>query len=85
MVITSMDIRKRPFSVEYYTNIMLPDGIFDTALKKQWITCFYTNTSDKTLHTVHIYLEGVGDPGIVPVAHSYFFKEIKPGASVRVS
>ncbi len=85
METTPMDIRKRPFSVEYYTNVMLPDGIFDTALKKQWITCFYTNISDRTLPTVHIYLEGVGDPGIVPVAHSYFFTEIKPGASVRVS
>jgi len=63
---------------------MLPDGIFDTALKKQWITCFYTNTSGATLHEVTIYLEGVGDPGIVPVAHSHFFPEIKPGASVRV-
>lgn len=85
MAITPMDIRRRPFSVEFYTNIMLPDGIFDTALKKQWITCFYTNTSGATLHKVNIYLEGVGDPGIVPVAHSYFFPEIKPGASVRVS
>ena len=85
MAITPMDIRNRPFSVEPYTNIMLPDGIFDTALKKQRITCFYTNTSGATLHEVTIYLEGVGDPGILPVAHSYFFSEIKPGASVRVS
>ena len=80
-----MDIRNRPFSVEHFTNIMLPDGIFDTALKKQRITCFYTNTSEETLNEVTIYLEGVGDSGIVPVANSYFFAEIKPGASVRVS
>lgn len=85
MANTSMDIRKRPFSVEFYTNIMLPDGIFDTALKKQWITCFYTNTSDTTLKDVTIYLEGVGDPGIVPVARSFFFSDIPPGASVRVA
>ena len=32
-----------------------------------------------------IYLEGVGDPGILPVAQSYFFPQIKPGASVRVA
>lgn len=85
MAITPMDIRKRPFSVEFYTKIMLPDGIFDTAIKKQWITCFYTNTSGATLHNVTIYLEGVGDPGILPVAHSHFFHEIKPQASVRVA
>jgi hypothetical protein len=84
MNITPMDIRRRPFSVEFYTNVMLPDGIFDSALKKQWITCFYTNTSSASLHEVTIYLEGVGDPGIVPMAHSYFFQEIKPGASVRI-
>ncbi len=85
MAITPMDIRKRPFSVEPFTNVMLPDGIFDTALKKQRITCFYTNTSGATLSEVTIYLEGVGDPGIIPQAKSYFFLEIKPGASVRVS
>ncbi|MCP4717880.1 MAG: hypothetical protein GY860_00360 [Desulfobacteraceae bacterium] len=85
MTTTPMDIRTRPFSVEPFTNIMLPDGIFDTALKKQRITCFYTNTSGASLNDVTIYLEGVGDPGIVPVAHSYFFPEIKSKASVRVS
>ena len=85
MAITPMDIHKRPFSVEPFTNIMLPDGIFDTALKKQRITCFYTNTSGATLNEVTFYLEGVGDPGIVPVPQSYFFQEIKAGASVRVS
>ena len=85
MATTPMDIRRRPFSVEPYTNVMLPDGIFDTALRKQRITCFYTNTSGAALMNVTIYLEGVGDPGIVPVAQSYFFPQIQPGASVRVS
>lgn len=84
MASTPMDILKRPFSVEYYTKVMLPDGIFDTALKKQLITCFYTNTSSSDLHDVSIYLEGVGDPGIIPVAKTHFFPEIKAGASVRV-
>jgi hypothetical protein len=85
MAVTPMEIRRRPFSVEPFTNVMLPDGIFDTALKKQRITCFYTNMSGATLHQVTIYLEGVGDPGIVPVAQTYVFPEIKAGASVRVS
>ncbi|HHP7232427.1 MAG TPA: hypothetical protein ACFCUY_16400 [Xenococcaceae cyanobacterium] len=85
MAVTPMEIRKRPFSVELFTNIMLPDGIFDTALKKQRITCFYTNTSNSSLSEVTIYLEGVGDPGVIPTEQSYFFQEIKPGSSVRVS
>lgn len=85
MAVTPVDIKSRPFSVEYYTNIMLPDGIFDTALKKQWITCFCTNVSNSTLQNVNIYLEGVGDLGIIPIPTSYSFKEIKAGASVRVA
>lgn len=82
---TPMDIKKRPFSVEPITNIMIPDGIFDTAIFSQRITCYYTNTSDITLNDVNIYLESVGDPGIVPTSHTFFFPEIKAGASVRVS
>ena len=56
MAATPMEIRRRPFSVEPFTNVMLPDGIFDTALKKQRITCYYTNMSGATLHQVTIYL-----------------------------
>lgn len=85
MTITPMEIRRRPFSIEFYTNIMMPDGIFDTAIKRQWITCFYTNISAETLYEVSIYLEGIEDPGIMSVAQSYLFPEIKPEASVRVS
>lgn len=85
MAITPMDIKRRPFSVEPYTKIMLPDGIFDTALKLQHITCYYTNTSAGVLNNVTIYLEGVGDPGIVPAPRSFHFDRIPAGASVRVS
>ncbi|MCP4487185.1 MAG: hypothetical protein GY820_07695 [Gammaproteobacteria bacterium] len=84
MAKTPMDIRQRPFSVEPLTNIMLPDGIFDTAIFTQHITCNYTNTSDQDLHDVSIYLESAGDPGIVPVARTFTFPKIRAGASVRV-
>ena len=85
MPATPMDIRLRPYSVEPFTKVMLPDGIFDTALFSQEITCHYTNESAATLHNVTIYLEGVGDPGIVPVPHTHTFGEIPAGASVRVA
>ena len=39
MPATPMDIRLRPYSVEPFTKVMLPDGIFDTALFSQEITC----------------------------------------------
>ena len=85
MPATPMDIRLRPYSVEPFTKVMLPDGIFDTALFSQEITCHYTNESAATLHNVTIYLEGVGDPGIVPVPRTHTFGEIPAGASVRVA
>ncbi len=85
MAVTPMDIKKRPFSVEFYTKIMLPDGIFDTALKRQYITCYYTNTSGVDITNVTIYLEGVSDPGIAPQAQTHTFSRIKAGASVKVA
>lgn len=84
MTTTPMTIQRRPFSIEPFTNIMLPDGIFDTALRQQRITCYYTNTSGAPLRKVSIYLESVGDPGIAPVAQTHYFESIPPGASVRV-
>lgn len=85
MAVTPMQVQRRPFSVEPFTKVMLPDGIFDTALKKQLITCFVTNTSGAPLNDVFVYLEGVGDPGIVPEPRSHVFAEMPAGASVRVS
>ena len=84
MATTPMDIRRRPFSVEPFTKLMLPDGIFDTAIFKQYITCYYTNTSAQPLKSVNLYLESVGDAGIVPVPRTFHFDLIPPGASVRV-
>ncbi len=85
MAATPMTIQRRPFSVEPLTNIMLPDGIFDTAIYQQRITCYYVNTSGNELKDVNIYLESVGDPGIVPTSQTHFFSTIPAGASVRVS
>lgn len=84
MAATPMDIRFRPFSVEPFTNIMLPDGIFDAALRRQQVTCYYTNVSDAPLDNVRLYLEGIGDPGIVPTPRLFSFARIAPGASVRI-
>ncbi len=84
MAATAMDIPRRPFSVEPLTNIMLPDGIFDTAIFNQKITCFFTNTAGIDLDDVTIYLESVGDIGILPQAKTYNFLKIPTGAAVKV-
>jgi hypothetical protein len=85
MAKTPMDVQRRPFAVEPITNIMMPDGIFDTTIFNQHITCYYTNTGAVDLQNVTIYLESVGDPGILPASDTFSFPTIKGGASVRVS
>lgn len=84
MSATPMQVLTRPFAVEPVTNIMLPDGIFDNALYNLRIACHYTNLSNTPLTNVSIYLESVGDPGIVPVAKTFHFASIPAGASVQV-
>lgn len=81
---TPMQVVTRPFAIEPVTNVMLPDGIFDNALYNLRIACHYTNLSNAPLTNVSLYLESVGDPGIVPVAHTFNFATIPAGASVRV-
>jgi hypothetical protein len=77
-------ISNRPFSVEPYTGIMLTDGIFDTAVQKQIITCFVTNTSAGDLKNLSVYLEGVGDPRIQVTRNSILIPLLKQGASCKV-
>lgn len=64
---------------------MLPDGIFDNAIYGLRIACHYTNVSRSPLTNVSIYLESVGDPGIVAVARTHRFASIPAGASVLVT
>ncbi|MEE6261417.1 hypothetical protein [Plantactinospora sonchi] len=85
MSATPMAVQTRPFAIEPFTNVMLPDGIFDNALYKLRIACHYTNTSGSDLTNVTVYLESVGDPGIVVTGQTYTFARIPAGASVLVS
>ncbi|MBX6355479.1 MAG: hypothetical protein IRZ05_06420 [Micromonosporaceae bacterium] len=85
MAPTPMAVQTRPFAIEPVTNVMLPDGIFDNALYKLRIACHYTNTSGADLTNVTLYLESIGDPGIVVTAQTYTFAKIPAGASVLVS
>src|SRR4051812_19513333 len=85
MSATPMQVLSRPFAIEPVTNIMLPDGIFDNALYNLRIAAHYTNQSGAALTNVSIYLESVGDPGIVPVAKTHHFASIPAGASVLVT
>lgn len=85
MTATPMQVLTRPFAIEPVTNIMLPDGIFDNAIFDQRICCHYTNMTSTPLKNVRIWLESVGDPGVVPVARTWVFSVVHAGASVRIS
>jgi hypothetical protein len=85
MTAAPLQVLTRPFAIEPVTNIMLPDGIFDNALYNLRIGCHFTNTSTAPVSNVSLYLESVGDPGIVPAAKTYSFASIAPGASVLVT
>lgn len=73
-----------PFAIEPVTGVMLPDGIFDNAIYSLQIACHYTNQSSGALKNGELYPESVGDPGVVPVAHTFFFPSVPAGASVLV-
>jgi hypothetical protein len=80
-----IQVLTRPFAIEPVTNIMMPDGIFDNAIYNLKIAAHFTNMSTGALVNVTLYLESVGDPGIVPVAQTFTFPTIAAGASVMVS
>jgi len=81
---TPMQVLTRPFAIEPVTNIMLPDGIFDNAIYGLRIAAHVSNMSSSALTNVTVYLESVGDPGIVPVARTFFFASIPAGAAMLV-
>lgn len=82
---TPVVVRKRPFAVFPLTNTMLPDGIFDSSLRVQRLTCHVTNTSAGDLDSVEVYLESVGDPGVVVTATTHHVGRLRAGASVMVA
>lgn len=84
MSATPMQVLTRPIAIEPVTNIMLPDGIFDNAIYNLQIACHFTNTAGSPLTNVSLYLESVGDPGIVVSGQTFFFAQIPVGASVQV-
>src|SRR5450830_195150 len=79
---TPMQVLTRPFAIEPVTNIMLPDGVFDNAIYGLRIAAHVTNMSGSALNNVTVYLESVGDPGIAPVARTFFFASVPAGAAM---
>ena len=85
MALTPLELNHRPFSVEPVTGLMILDGIFDTSIEYQEITCYIKNTSVDALNNVEIYLEGVADQGIVPDSETFRFDTVPVGSAIQVA
>jgi hypothetical protein len=49
----------RAFSTDAVTGVALPDGIFDTALRSQFVNYFVSNSSAETIHDVEFNFDGI--------------------------
>jgi len=57
-------VPNRPFSTEIITGLMLPDGIFESALGNQRLNAHFRN-EDANSVSVNVYVESVSDPRFV--------------------
>ncbi|HKQ49685.1 MAG TPA: hypothetical protein VJZ71_16550 [Phycisphaerae bacterium] len=84
MLVAPVDIPRRPFAIEPITSIMLPDGIFDTAIFELNITCRLVNTGPDVLSGSTIYVEGIDDPSIYVDLQTHVIPSLTPGASCQI-
>ena len=59
------DIANRPFATHPMTGLMMPDGIFDTALGVQELHAQLRNTTAGAFAGTKVYMESVSDPNII--------------------
>ena len=76
-----IDIINRPFSSDFITGLMLPDGIFEAALGRQQLNAHFTNRGNSTLSALKIYAESTSNPGIVIKPATHYVASLAGGAS----
>lgn len=76
-----LQINKRPFSVEPITGIMLPDGIFDTAIRRQLISAYVVNGSDITINKFWARIRDTADYTVIGVRQIEVLQPIPSGAT----
>ena len=72
-------VPNRPFSTEIITGLMLPDGIFESALGNQRLNAHFRNEDANSI-SVNVYVESVSDPRFV-VTPQTFNLNLPSGAS----
>ena len=65
MPIVPIALRRGPNSIEKFTQQELPAGLFETALKEQWIACTVENVGDEDLLQVTFAVTGLSGTGIL--------------------
>lgn len=77
-------IIKRPFSVEPLSGAMLPDGIFNSAIREQLISVYIVNNSGMDIESLWVRTKSTSDYTII-APHQFFFRRgLKRGAATLV-
>lgn len=76
-----LQVNKRPFSVEPITGIMLPDGIFDTAIRRQLISVYVANSSDITVVKFWARIRDTSDYTVIGVRQIEVLQPLVSGAT----
>lgn len=76
-----IDIINRPFSSDFITGLMLPDGIFESTLGRQQLNAHFTNKGNSTLSGLKIYVESASDIRIVIIPATHHVASLAGGAA----
>ncbi|HEX2396462.1 MAG TPA: hypothetical protein VHI78_14030 [Bacteroidales bacterium] len=78
-------INNRPFSTDFITGLMLPDGIFEASLGRQLLNAHFVNSGSFTLTDLTVYIESASHPGIVITPATHLVSGLVVGASTLQS
>lgn len=79
-----LGVKKRPFAVEPVTGLMLPDGIFDTAIRRLLISAYIVNLSSDTVGHFWARIHDNSDYRITGIDQVHVDTDLTSGASTLV-
>ncbi len=77
----TITIPNRPFATDPITGFMLPDGIFEVALGKQFLNAHFTSIGTTAATGVRIYVEGVSHLSIAITPFTHFISNLESNAA----
>lgn len=82
---SSFIIPNRPFAIDLFTGLMLPDGIFVTLLGKQNLTVQIKNHGASATAASSVYIESVSHPSIDVFANTHTLAPLPSQAATSVA